>query len=84
MSGSSAGFTSEFIGKFELPTTTAGPSDSNGDVVAVGLSDPSIARNRKEMLELVNRLRDTGYVVHASQSSFTVMNSTYLQRSNRY
>ena len=29
--------------------------------VAVGLSDPSNTRNRKEMLELVNRLRDTGY-----------------------
>ena len=54
--------------------TTAGPSNSNGDVVAVGLSDPSIARNRKEMLELVNRLRDTGYVVHPSWSSFTEMN----------
>lgn len=32
----------------------------NSDV-AVGLSDPSNTRNRKEMLELVNRLRDTGY-----------------------
>ena len=32
----------------------------NSDI-AVGLSDPSNTRNRKEMLELVNRLRDTGY-----------------------
>lgn len=34
----------------------------NADV-AVGLSDPSNTCNRKEMLELVNRLRDTGYGV---------------------
>ena len=83
MSGSSARFTSNSIDKSKS-TTTASLGDSNGDVVAVGLSDPSITRNRKEMLELVNRLRDTGYVVPPSWSSFTVMNFIYLQRSNRY
>jgi hypothetical protein len=53
----------------------------NSDI-AVGLSDPSNTRNRKEMLELVNRLRDTGYVV--PWPWFPALTSMHLECSNRY
>ncbi|KIK82818.1 hypothetical protein PAXRUDRAFT_832134 [Paxillus rubicundulus Ve08.2h10] len=38
------------------PTATAADNDDEG----VGLSDPTKTHNRKEMLDLVNRLRNTG------------------------
>ncbi|KAF8839963.1 hypothetical protein BDN67DRAFT_952527 [Paxillus ammoniavirescens] len=41
---------------FGSPTVTA----DNNNVEGVGLSDPTKTHNRKEMLDLVNRLRNTG------------------------
>jgi hypothetical protein len=52
-SGSHGGF----IFRFGSPAVT---TDDN-NVEGVGLSDPTKTHNRKEMLDLVNRLRNTGY-----------------------
>ncbi|KAF8839961.1 hypothetical protein BDN67DRAFT_1011888 [Paxillus ammoniavirescens] len=52
----SSGSTGGFIFKFGSPAVTA--DDNN--VEGVGLSDPTKTHNRKEMLDLVNRLRNTG------------------------
>ena len=37
-------------------------TDLLNDEVAVGLAGPGNAGNRREMLQLINRLHDTGYV----------------------
>jgi hypothetical protein len=46
--------------------------DNVDDEVAVGLSNPSTSGNRRAMLQLINRLRDTGYGVLSSQPSWSV------------
>ncbi|KIK81251.1 hypothetical protein PAXRUDRAFT_832978 [Paxillus rubicundulus Ve08.2h10] len=56
ITGESIGSHGGFTFRFGSPVVTA----DNNNVEGVGLSDPTKNYNRKEMLDLVNRLRNTG------------------------
>ena len=45
-----------------LPSPATSPSTPSEDV-AVGLSDPKLSEGRRRMLDLINRLHNTGYIL---------------------